>query len=401
MRKFNYKAKDKGGKSVGGVVEAKDENQAAKILRDKGLLVIDLKPKRESVFSGPATRLWGRVTEGEKVNFTRQLSTMINSGLPLTESLSILEGQSSQSLARVVGEILREIEGGESLSQSLEAHPDVFDPVYVALVRAGESAGVLDQILTQLAEDLEKKREFAAKIKGAMLYPLIIMIGMGAVAAVMVIFVIPKLTSLYSEFQAELPLTTRILLAVSSFTVKFWPVVLVATVGGVIGLKVLLRNPLIKRRYEEIFFRLPILGKLRKNIMMTEFTRTLGLLIGAGVLVVEALQIVRASLGSKVYESAVTKASEEVERGFSLAVALARTEIFPPLVPQMISVGEETGKLDEVLGKVSAYFEQESAQALKNLTTALEPLIMVVLGIGVGFLLVAVIMPIYNLTSKL
>lgn len=401
MKKFDYKARDKEGKPVKGMVEAKDEGQAAKILQEKGLLVTGLKPKLGSLLKSLELSFLARVKESDKVNFTRQMATMINSGLSLNNALSILEGQASLSMARVIGEILRGIEGGESLSQALRAHPKVFDSVYVALIEAGETAGVLDKILARLADNLEKQREFNSKVKGAMLYPAIIVVGMGIVAAIMIIFVIPKLTGLYSEFQAELPVTTRILLFISKLTVRFWPFLLVGLAGGVVSLKILLKNPSIRRKYEGILFRLPIIGKLRKEIMMTEFTRTLGLLLSAGVLAVSALKIVRGSLGSKLFELAIDQTSKEVERGFSLAVALARTEIFPPIIPQMVSVGEETGKLDEVLLKISNYFEQESSQTVKNLTTALEPLIMIVLGIGVAFLLVAVIMPIYNLTSQL
>lgn len=401
MKKFDYKARDKEGKPVKGVVEAKDEGQAAKILQEKGFLVTGLKPKLGSLLKSLELGFLARVKESDKVNFTRQMATMINSGLSLNDALSILEGQASLSMARVIGEILRGVEGGESLSQALRAHPKVFDSVYVALIEAGETAGVLDKILARLADNLEKQREFNSKVKGAMLYPAIIVVGMGIVAAIMIIFVIPKLTGLYSEFQAELPVTTRILLFISKLTVKFWPFLLVGLAGGVVSLKILLKNPSIRRKYEGILFRLPIIGKLRKEIMMTEFTRTLGLLLSAGVLAVSALKIVRGSLGSKLFELAIDQTSKEVERGFSLAVALARTEIFPPIIPQMVSVGEETGKLDEVLLKISNYFEQESSQTVKNLTTALEPLIMIVLGIGVAFLLVAVIMPIYNLTSQL
>lgn len=401
MKKFDYKARDKEGKPVKGMVEAKDEDQAAKILQEKGLLVTGLKPKLGSLLKSLELGFLARVKESDKVNFTRQMATMINSGLSLNNALSILEGQASLSMARVIGEILRGVEGGESLSQALRAHPKVFDSVYVALIEAGETAGVLDKILARLADNLEKQREFNSKVKGAMLYPAIIVVGMGIVAAIMIIFVIPKLTGLYSEFQAELPVTTRILLFISKLTVRFWPFLLVGLAGGVVSLKILLKNPSIRRKYEGILFRLPIIGKLRKEIMMTEFTRTLGLLLSAGVLAVSALKIVRGSLGSKLFELAIDQTSKEVERGFSLAVALARTEIFPPIIPQMVSVGEETGKLDEVLLKISNYFEQESSQTVKNLTTALEPLIMIVLGIGVAFLLVAVIMPIYNLTSQL
>lgn len=400
MEKFRYKAKDNQGKTIEGLVEATDPKGAVKILQSKGLLVISIVPKGKDLVTEARVGIFRRISTSDKVNFTRQLATMVAAGLPLTDALTILEAQASPAMAKVVGEILREVEGGGSLSKALEKHPDVFDQVYIALVRSGESAGILDNILTRLAENLENQREFTSKVKGAMLYPAIVIGGMVLVAIIMILFVIPKLTTIYEEFQAELPLPTKILLQVSKLATHFWWLGLIGLIGLVFIIPQLLRNPILKKQYDRLFLRIPIIGSLRKQIMLTEFTRTLGLLISAGVLIVDALEIVRRSLGNSLYEEAVAQAGQDVQRGFPLAVALAETGIFPPILPQMISVGEETGKLDEVLAKVSAYFEQESAQSVKNLTTALEPLIMIVLGVGVGFLIISIIMPIYNLTSK-
>lgn len=400
MNKYNYRAKDKESKTIKGIVEARDEKQAARILQEKGLLVVGLSLKGESAIKEVGGIFFRRITDADRVGFTRQLSTMINAGLQLTNALSILEVQASPAMSRVVGEILREIEGGGSLGDALEKHSDVFDEVYVALVRAGEEAGILDKVLNRLADNLEQGREFKSRIKGAMIYPMIVVIGMFIVGGIMIIFVIPRLTAIYEEFQAELPFFTKLLLKISKFLVSFWVIGLVGLVGGIIGLKAAFKDPLVRKQYEAILFKIPIIGKLKKQIMLTEFTRTLGLLVGSGILVVNALSIVRRSLGSRIYEEAVTRASDDIEKGFPLATALARTEIFPLLIPHMISVGEETGKLDEALSKVSAYFEQEAAQAIRNLTSALEPLIMIVLGVGVAFLMVSVIMPIYNLTSQ-
>jgi len=204
----------------------------------------------------------------------------------------------------------------------------------------------------------------------------------------------------YEEFQADLPITTRVLIGVSKFASHFWWIVLIILVGLVFFVKALSRNPQVKKKFDWLTFKLPIIGKLRKGMMLTEFTRTLGLLIGSGILIVEAIDVTCKSLGSPNYEEKVKDAAKEVEKGLPLATALARTEIFPPILSEMIAVGEETGKLDEVLGKVSTYFEQEADAAVKGLTTAIEPIIMIVLGVGVGFLMISIIMPIYNLTSK-
>lgn len=398
MIKFDYRAKDEKGKTISGVVEARNEEQAVKLLRARKLLVTSIRPQRGALF--PQIKGIRRIKMDDKVNFTRQLSTMINAGLPLTEALSILETQASPAMSVVVAEVLSGVEGGGSLADAMEKHPKVFDTVYVALVRAGEAAGILDNVLNRLAENMEEQREFQSKVTGAMVYPAIIVTGMVIVAGIMIIFVIPRLTVLYEEFQAELPFATKVLLSISKFASSYWWLGVALLVGAIYPLRLLSRYPTFKKRYDELYFRFPVMGNLRRQTMLTEFSRTLGLLIGSGILVVDALNIVKDSLGSLTYEKALTEAIGQVEKGFPLAAALAQTEVFPPILPQMIAVGEETGKLDEVLGKISTYFQQESETTVKGLTTALEPLIMIVLGIGVAFLLVAVIMPIYNLTSQ-
>jgi len=399
MEKFKYKAKDKEGKSIEGLVEAISQVQAAKILREKGLLIISLNKKGESI-AIQVKKGFGRVTSQDKVNFTRQLSTMINAGLTITEALRILENQNNQALAHLISEISRAVEGGSSLADVLEKHPRVFDKIYIALIRAGEASGLLDKILLRLADNLEKNAEFRRKVKGAMVYPIIILGAMFAVIIIMMIFVIPKLTSIYEEFQTELPTATKLLLGVSKFMTNYWWLALMMLGGLFLLGKFLFKNPQFRKQFDEFTFNLPIVGKLRKALVLTEFTRTLGLLVGSGILIVEALDITCSSLGSPKYEEKMKQATKSVEKGIPLAAALNRTEIFPPILPQMISVGEETGKLDEVLGKVSIYFEQEADAAVKGLTTAIEPIIMIILGVGVGFLMISIITPIYNLTSQ-
>lgn len=400
MEKYDYKAKDNEGETRKGIVEAKDEKFAVKILRERGFFVISLKPRSRGLLAEAGGGFFSRVSLSDKVNFTRQLSTMIMSGLPVTEALEILELQTSPAMAKIINEILRDVEGGGNLASALEKHPDVFDQVYIALIRSGEAAGVLDKVLNRLADNLEKEKEFNGKVKGALIYPIIVVSAMILVSGIMIVFVIPKMTKIYEEFQAELPAPTKILMAISNFATNYWWLCLLMIAGLILGIRVLSKNPQFKKRYDEIILNLPIVGNLRKQIMLTEFTRTLGLLISAGILIVDAIDIVRHSLKSPVYERAITEAGKEVEKGLPLATALARAEVFPPILPQMIAVGEETGKLDEVLTKVSSYFEQEAESAVKGLTSALEPLIMIVLGVGVAFLMIAIIMPIYNLTNQ-
>lgn len=399
MKRFKYKAKNADGKTVVGMVEASDEHRAVAAIRERKLVAISLSFINPDIFSQVATKIFRGTTSGDLTNFTRQLSTMMATGLTINDTLDILKDQSSPAFAEIIDDVGRSIEGGASLADSMAKHPKVFSKVYIALVRAGEAAGVLDQILVRLADNLEKQREFQSKVKGAMIYPIIIIIGMVVVGAIMMIFVIPKLLEMYKDFQAKLPMPTLILIAISNFMVTFWWVMLLVLVGLGWAFSVFRQTAYGRRQLDELILRLPIFGNLQKEIILTEMTRTLGLLVAAGVSVIEALNITAAAVGNTLFEEKLKEAALQVEKGLALGMILKQSEEFPPIVPQMISVGEETGKMDEVLTKLSRYFEQESEQMVKGLTTAIEPLIMIMLGLGVGFLIIAVILPIYNLTS--
>ena len=399
MKKFKYRAKTKEGKTIKGLVEAQSESQAADLLRQRQLIVIFLQVHEKP----EAVNLLGflqKTSFGDLVNFTRQLSTMITAGLSLTESLALLETQMSSGLASILMEIRRKIEGGSSLADSLAVHPEVFSKLYIASVRAGETAGVLDKVLDRLATNLEKEKDFRGKVKGAMIYPIIIILGMVGVGGVMMVVVLPKMMGLYQEFNVELPFSTRILMAVSDFMVSFWWLLLALAAGGFYLFPRWKKTKIGQKQYAGFVFKLPIFGNLTKKVILTEFTRTLGLLLETGIPIIEALDIVADACGNALYREDISRAAKKVERGFPLAAALAESEHFPPIVTQMVNVGEETGKISEVLTKVSVYFETESEQAIKGLTAAIEPLIIIILGLGVGFLVISVIMPIYSLTSQ-
>lgn len=397
MLRYRFRARTADGAVRRGIVEAQDQSSAVTVLRGQKLIIVELHEINqvgESLFNfGNAIKF------DDIVNFTRQLSTMISAGLPLTDALSILQLQSKPSLQKVDAEILKSIEGGTTFADALSNHPTVFSKVYISLVRAGESAGVLDTILVRLADNLEKQREFRAKTKGALIYPVIVLIGMAVVGIVMMVFVLPKLTAMYEDFNADLPLVTKILMGMSDFMAKTWYLLIVAVFGLAYGLRVWRKTPGGAFQYDSLMFKVPIFGKIRTMTLMAEFNRTLALLASAGVALVEGLNIVRGVMDNAVLDRALTTVAKDVEKGQSLAVSLAKHEAFPLIVSQMVSVGEQTGKLDDVLNRVAGYFEVESEHAIKNLSTAMEPLIMVLLGVGVGFMIVAIIVPIYNLTS--
>lgn len=396
---FKYTAKNKKGEKIKGKVEAVSKDQAAYTLVSRELFIIDIVPLGQSD-TGVLANLGHRVKFDDLVNFTRQLSTMINAGLPLASALSILEEQSQSEMARLVGNLLKDVEGGLSFSEALEKHPSNFSRIYTQLVRAGEVGGVLDKVLDRLAITMEKEKDFKAKTKGAMVYPIIIVIAMIVVAVVMMVAVVPKLTAMYDDFGAQLPGTTRALMAVSDFFVGSWWLLLILAVGGSFAFRTWKKTKAGEKAFDRFILNIPIYGVLRKKMVLTDFTRTLALLLGAGVSLLEAMDIVSSAIDSAVFREELTDTTKQVERGTSLSSAIGTYEDFPTILVQMTKVGEETGKLDEILGKISEYFEKESEYAIKNLTTAIEPLIMIVLGIGVGFMVISIIMPIYSLTSQ-
>ncbi len=400
MKRFNYKAKDSAGRVVTGEVEAADMGSAAKLIKGKGFFVISLTPKIDNPLS-LLRRMREKITGADVATFTRQLSTMINAGLPITEGLLILRSQSKKSMQRVVAQLLADVEAGDSFSNALSKHPKIFGKTYIALVKSGEVGGVLDAVLLRLADNLEKQQEFGSKVKGALIYPVIIVVGMVLVSAIMMIFVIPKLLSLYSDFNATLPLPTKILIGMSSFFVKYWFIIL--ALGGIAlyVLKLYKATPEGRRKIDELIFKIPVYGELQRQIILTELTRTLSMMVGAGVSILESLHITSEVVGNTLISDALIDAANQVEKGFPIAFAFSRhPEAFPFILSQMVAVGEETGKMDEVLTKISHIFEVESDEKVKGLTAAIEPIVMVVLGLGVGFLVIAVILPIYNLTSS-
>lgn len=400
MKRFSYRVIDEANRQIGGVVEANNQTQAAMILRSKKLTIISLSEFTGGLFEDISARL-ARPKFDEITNFTRQLSTMIASGLPLVEALRVLKDQSKPGLAMVIEKVLAEVEGGSSLGEAMEKSGGVFSNVYVALVKAGESAGVLDEIMKKMADTLDKQRDFHSKTKGALVYPAIILIAMVAVATIMMIFVIPKMTQMYKDFGAKLPLPTQILIGVSDFMVNYWYILFGAITAIVIFFNRWRKTQAGSLILEQLMFKLPIWGPLQKDIILAEFARTMGLLSTAAIPILDGLRIVADTLGSQIYGDQVKRAAMRVEKGSSLAEAIASSASdFPPILSQMILVGEQTGKVDEILAKLADFYEAQSEYKIKALTVAIEPIIMVIMGIGVGFLVFAIITPIYNLTSQ-
>jgi len=399
--KLHYKAATKEGKIVQGILEAKDVNEAVLYLRNKEFLPIQIK-KQEGDLKILSLFGIGKVKTNELVLFTRQMSSMLSSGLTLIRCLELYREQSQNAqMAEVIGGVISDVEEGKNFSSAIAKYPNVFTPIYISLIKAGEASGLLDKVLERLADNLEKQAKLKSTIKGAMMYPIIIVTLMIVVVFVMMIFVIPQLSGLYKNLNIALPLPTQIVMALSTFVVNFWPIV----IGGGFGLFIFYskwsKTEKGKSVMDALILKMPVFGKLTKETILTEFSRTFGLLVGTGTLIVEALLETADTTGNIYYRNAIKGMARQVEKGVPLGEAMVAYPLFPGMIVQLVKVGEQTGKVDESLSKASEYYEREVSQTVKTLTTAMEPFIMIVLGVGVAFLIISVITPIYSLISAI
>lgn len=396
---YRYRAL-KEEKIVTGRIEANSQEDAVSYLKNNSFFPIEVK-KVEFVGSSSFGILFNRIKFNDVVDLTRQLAIMLNAGLTLIDCFDILKKQITKPvLLKVIQDIDREIRGGSSFSQALQKYPQYFPNLYIALVKSGEASGKLSEILLKLAENLEKQREFNGKIKGALIYPIIVIVGMIAVMFIMITFVVPRLLGLYKDFNIELPLSTKILIAVSSFSATFWPIIIGIVIGGSILFKNFLKTRHGKQLFDTLALQLPAISSVIRMSVLVDSTRTLAILIGSGVSILEGLSIIIETTSNVVFQEAFKNIYKQVEKGVSLGHSMSNEGVFPPILVQMTTVGEQTGHLDDTLIRISRYFEMESELAVKTMTTLIEPLILVFLGVGVGFLVMSVITPIYNLTNS-
>lgn len=399
MAEFKYQAKDSQGEEHIGSIQSVDVHSAAATLRKKGLIVISLSVKDENAFTF-LNRFLNRVSFTELVVITRQLATMISSGLVLSEAIDILEEQqTNKTLKRALADVSQDIKGGLTLAQALGRHPDIFPRLYINLVKSGESSGKLDAVLLQMADSLEKDREFKAKVKGAMIYPAVVLTMMVVVIVIMMVFVIPKLITLYQQSTIELPLPTKILIATSNLFINFWYLLLILIAGLIFGIRRWKKTPEGNLFIGKLILKIPIVGKIVTMVTLTNFNRTFGLLTSAGLPLLDSIGIVTDLTDNPVFKGALKDAYSGVEKGLPFS-SLLTAAVFPKIVSQMVKVGEETGKVDEIFFKLAEYFESESDHLIKNLTVAIEPIVLIILGIGVAFLVISIILPIYKLTTS-
>lgn len=397
--KFKYKAL-KDNQIFEKNIEADTVNEVVKYLRNNGYFPISIKPI-EQIEVGFMATVFNRVSFNDIVDFTRQIAIMLNAGLTIIDSLEILKKQNTKpGLKKILEDIDSEIKAGNSFSSALKKYPQNFSNLYIALIKSGEASGKLGEILLRLSDNLEKEREFKGKLKGAMIYPAIVVTAMIGVMFVMITFVMPKLLNLYKEFNVELPITTQILIVVSSFTTRFWPLIIAGVIVGIYFLKQYLRTKAGKYTRDILELKIPIFNNVIRVSALVDATRTLAILIGSGVSILDGLSIIIETTDNVIFQNAFIDIKRKVEKGQSLGMSLDQAGIFPPILVQMTIVGEQTGHLDDTLMRLSKYFEMESEMAIKAMTALIEPSILVFLGFGVGFLVLSVITPIYNLTSS-
>jgi type IV pilus assembly protein PilC len=396
---FDYVVRDRTGKTVAGTLDAPDQRAVATKLRELGYAPVTITQQRRSSLNMNLTipGFGPKVGLKDLAVFSRQFSTMINSGLSLIRALNILTEQTdNERLAEILGIVRTEIEGGRGLSESLADHDD-FPRLFVAMVKAGETAGMLDSVLLRVADTLEKDLELRRRIKSAMTYPVVVLIMAILLTIVMLVFIVPVFVGMFESLGGTLPLPTRVLLFVSSVIRRFWYVLVFVPIVGWQGFKYARKQPKIRRQLDNLKLRLPVFGSLFHKIALSRFTRNFGSLLRAGVPILSALEITSETVNNAIIADAIGDVQAAVREGESVARPLTEHEVFPPMLVQMMAVGEETGAMDEMLVKISDFYDSEVTAMTESLTAMLEPLMIGVLGAIVGSMVIALYMPMFKI----
>lgn len=398
MLTFTYKARDlASNKVVKSTVQAESEAEAGKLLMNRNLMPIDIQVEGEQ--GGVFGKLNNHVSAKDKVVFSRQLATLINAGLPLTQSLHTVQNQTNnKKLKTVVQDIISSVEGGSTLAVAFQKH-EIFDELYIALIAAGEISGTLDKALERIANQQEKDAEIMSKVKGAMIYPLIVLVVIGGVIIFMLTTVVPQVENLYKSLGKELPLLTNLMVMSGHFMQRFWPLVLIAAAVGIFYLRAYLKTKAGRSQSDRLKPNLPLFGDLFKKLYMARFARTAETLLISGVPMLEMLRIAGRSSGNVWVEASILRAGDKVKTGKPLSTSLQTEDYILPLIPQMIGIGEQSGGVDAMLGKAATFYENEVDNAIRTISTAIEPILMVVLALVAGGMVGAILMPIYGLVG--
>ncbi len=399
MKKFNYEARDKASsKVVKSMVQADSETSAAKVLIQQGLMPLEINEidETDSIFG----KFSGRITSKDKILFLRQLSTLIGAGLPLAQSIyTVLDQTSNKQMQRVVEEIIADIEGGHTLSDAFAKHPQVFDNIVLALVAAGEASGTLDEALKRIATQKEKDAAMMSKIKGAMVYPGIVLAVILGVMIFMLVAVVPQVAKLYHDMHKNLPFLTAMMIAIADFIIHFWYIAIAVIVVGIYFLLQYLKTDSGIHVQDVLKLNMPMFKGMFRKLYMARFTRTGQTLLATGVAMLDMLRISSESTNNTLISASIDRAAEKVKGGKALSASLQSEDYILPMVTQMIKIGEQSGKIDEMMGKTAQVFEDELDEEIKAISTAIEPVLMVVMAVFAGGMVGAILFPIYSLVG--
>ena len=411
MPKFDYTAIDAKGKQVNGSVESENTVSAINLLRGKGLFptnVVEAAAKKgselvSSAFGNEKKSFFAKLFQGGIKNksltvFTRQLSVLIDAGLPILKSLHVLKDQEKNKILKSTIQALADsVESGSTFSESLNRFPKTFTKLYINMVKAGETGGVLDEVLNRLAEFMEKAQRLKAKIKSAMVYPALVLFFAFGIVTFLVTFIVPKFAEIFLEMEIDLPALTSFLISLSDFTKRRWYIFVLLITLLIAGVRMINRTPKGKYKFDKMKIALPIFGDLIRKVAIAQFSRTLGTLISSGVPILKSLQIVRETIGNEVIVNAVTLIHDSIREGESIVGPMRESKVFPPMVVGMVDVGEQTGNLAEMLVKVADTYDEEVDVAVQGLTSILEPLLIISLAVIVGFIVIAMFLPLIKL----
>ena len=401
MKKFNYEARDSAtNKIVKAVVQAESESSAAKLLITQGFTPLNIAEIDEN--GGSLGFLKNRISTKDRIVFTRQLATLIGAGLPLSQSLhTALEQTENKRLQSVIEDIVASVEGGKTLYDSFSKHPEVFDKVFLALIAAGEASGTLDEALKRVAAQQEKDAATMSKIKGAMMYPVIVLVVIFGVMGFMLFTVVPQVEKLYIDLKKTLPFLTSVMVQVANFMLNFWWLLLIILVALVYFGRQYLKTENGIKLLDTLKLNVPLFGSMFRKLYMARLTRTGQTLLNTGVPMLDMLKITSEAVNNSIIAKSIDRAADKVKGGKALSASLQPEEYILPLVPQMIKIGEQSGKIDEMMGKTAQVYEDELDEEIKAISTAIEPVLMVILAVVAGSMVAAILLPIYSLVNDI
>jgi len=402
MGTFTYEAVEPTGRTIRGTLEAENQQTVMAKLQGLNYHVVEVSEKKQLGFSFSRANKLGKVKLASLVVFSRQFATMIDAGINILKCLDILEGQMKDPVLKsVVGEARRDVVGGSSLTEALQKHPRVFSKLFVSMIKAAEVGGILDQILDRLATFLEKEQEITGRIKGAMVYPCVVLCFAILMVCAMFMFVLPTFKEIFAEFDSELPAITQMLFTISDFMRRFWFVIGFGPFATFFGFKWYYSTDKGRWNLDRVKLNLPIVGELIRKMAISRFSRTLGTLVNSGVPVLRALEIVSETAGNVVIAKAVTDARACVREGQKISAPLEQSGMFPAMVTQMIDIGEETGRMSDMLVKIATFYDNEVDVAVKALTSLIEPALIIVLGGIVGFIVASIMVPMFTMINQI